>query len=56
VSVRFFARLLTLFILRRVTRAVVGPRYQACLPALVRRHNRCAGDPRKGPILVPPAR
>jgi hypothetical protein len=56
VSVRFLARFVTLLIVRRAAQAVVGPRYQACPRALVRRHNRCAGGPRKGPILVLPAR
>src|ERR1035438_6583007 len=56
VSVRFLARFVTPLIVRRATRAVVGPWYQACPRALVRRHNRCAGGPRKGSILVLPAR
>ncbi len=34
------------FIVRPAAQAVVGPRYQACPRALVRRHNRCASGPR----------
>src|SRR3984885_10985274 len=56
VSVRLLARFVTLLIVRLATEAVVGPRYQACPRKLVRRHNRCAGGLRKGPILVSPAR
>src|SRR5271165_3784843 len=56
VSVRFLARFVTVFIVRRAALTVVGPRYQACPLVLVRRHNRCAGGPRKRPILVLPAR
>ena len=36
-------------IVRLVTRVVVGPWYQACPPALVRRHNRCACRPDEAP-------
>ena len=56
VFVRFLARFVTLLIVRPQAQAVVGPRYQACLRALVRRHSRCAAGPRKGLILVLPAR
>src|SRR5580704_15641641 len=56
VSVRFWARFVTLLIVRPRARAVVGLRYQACPRPLVRRHKPCAGGPRKRPSLVPPAR
>src|ERR1700733_14140099 len=56
VSVRLLARFVTLLIVRLATQVVVGPRYQVCPRALVRRHKRCAGGLRKGPILVLPAR
>src|SRR5271165_506444 len=56
VSVRFLARFVTVPIVRRAARAVVGPRYEACPRALVRRHNCCADGPRNRPILVLPAR
>src|SRR5580704_16506761 len=56
VSVRFLARFVMLLIVRRAAQAVVGPGYQACPWALVRRHNRCADGPRKEHILVLPAR
>src|SRR5580704_3644133 len=56
VSVRFLARFVTLLIVRPQAQAVVGPRYQACPRALVRRHNGCAAGPRNRPILVLPAR
>lgn len=56
VSVRFLARFVTLLIVRRAATAVVVLAYQACRPALVRRHNCCAHGPRNGPILVSPAR
>src|SRR5580700_5359098 len=56
VLLRFWARFVTLLIVRRRARAVVGPRDQACPRALVRRHNRCAGGPRRRPILVLAAR
>src|SRR5579862_8638812 len=56
VRVRFWARFVTLIIVRRQVVAVVGPGDQAWPRALVRRHNRCAARPSKGPVLVPPAR
>src|SRR6185437_4242101 len=56
VSVRFLARFVTCPLSGRGARAVVGSRYQACPPALVRRHNRCAAGPRERPILVLTAR
>src|ERR1700722_12588152 len=56
VRVRFWARFVTLIIVRRQVRAVVGPRDQACPRALVRRHNRCAARPSRAPVLVSPAR
>ena len=43
-------------IVRRLSEMFVGPRYQACPRALVRRHNRCAAGPTKHPILVLAAR
>src|SRR6516162_8522527 len=56
VSVRFLARFVTLLIVRPQPQAVVGPRYQAGPPALVRRHSLCAGGPRERFILMLPAR
>src|SRR5580704_12857363 len=56
VRVRFWARFVTLIIVRRQVRAVVGPRDQACRRALVRRHKRCAARPSNAPVLVSPAR